>query len=109
MAGGEVIGEAANGIDAVELYFKLSPDLVLLDITMPGLDGVKTLNKIIGKDKNAKVIMISAVGHKEMICEAMRLGAKHFVTKPYNLDYAGTIIKSVIGKEYGGLECGTSI
>src|SRR5512140_1011861 len=94
--GGEVVGEAANGNEAVELYLKLSPDLVLLDITMPDLDGVDTLRKIMERDHKAKVIMVSSIGHKEMVWKALTLGAKHFVTKPYNAAYAGMVIKSVV-------------
>lgn len=95
-AGGDVIGEAKNGMEAVNLYFKLRPDIVLLDITMPGLDGVETLKKIIEKDKNAKVIIVSSLGHKEMVWKAIGLGAKHYVTKPFSPDYASTIIQSVV-------------
>lgn len=96
--GGDVIGEAKNGMEAVELYFKLNPDLTLLDITMPVLDGVETLKRIMEKDSNAKVIIVSSVGHKEMVWKAISLGAKHYVTKPFNPDYASTIIQSVVEK-----------
>jgi len=99
MIGGEVVAEATNGIEAVELYSRLNPDLVLLDITMPVLDGVDTLRKIMETDKKANVIMVSSIGHKEIIREALCLGAKHFLTKPYTPDYASIIIKSVLKKE----------
>jgi len=94
--GGVVVGEATNGNEAVELYFKLRPDLMLLDITMPLQDGVDTLRKIVAGDKEARVIMVSSIGHKEMIWRALCLGAKHFITKPYNAEYAGSIIKSIL-------------
>ena len=96
--GGNIVGEATNGMEAVELYLELNPDLVLLDITMPRLDGVDTLRRIMEKDKNAKVIMVSALGHKEMVWKAICLGAKHYVTKPYNPSHVGMIIKSVLEK-----------
>lgn len=96
--GGNIVGEATNGMEAVELYLKLNPDLVFLDITMPQLDGVDTLRRIMEKDKNAKVIMVSALGHKEMVWKAICLGAKHYVTKPYEPGYVGMIIKSVLEK-----------
>ena len=101
MLGGNVVAEAANGQEAVELYCRLNPDLVLLDITMPVLDGVDTLRRIIERNKNAKVIIVSSVGHKEMVWKAICLGARYFVTKPFSPDYVGTIIRSVIedGKE----------
>jgi two-component system, chemotaxis family, chemotaxis protein CheY len=100
--GGEVIGEAGNGNEAVEMYFRLKPDLVLMDITMPELDGVDALRKILEGDKNAKVIMISSIGHREMVYQAISLGAKHFVIKPYEPDYASMIIKSALHKKEGG-------
>jgi two-component system chemotaxis response regulator CheY len=96
--GGNVVGEASNGMEAIDLYFKLDPDIMLLDITMPVLDGVETLQKIMEKDKNAKIIIVSSVGHKEMVWKAICLGAKHYVTKPFNPDYASTIIQSVVEK-----------
>jgi two-component system chemotaxis response regulator CheY len=104
--GGEVVGEATNGREAVELYFSLRPDLVLLDITMPELDGVDTLREILAGDSSAKVVMVSSIGHREMVYKAISLGAKHFVTKPYESDYAGMIIKSILNRENGGPLCG---
>lgn len=103
--GGIVVGEASNGNEAVDLYFKLKPDLMLLDITMPVQDGVDTLRKIVEGDKSAKVIMVSSIGHKEMIWKALCLGAKHFITKPYNPEYARTIIRSTLEGKSGGPAC----
>lgn len=99
--GGCVVAEAENGVEAVELYFQVRPDLVLLDITMPLQDGVDTLRKIVEKDKGAKVIIVSSIGHKEMVWKALCLGAKSFVTKPYSADYAGMMIKAVVDEEPG--------
>lgn len=106
--GGDVVGEASNGMEAVELYFKLSPDIMLLDITMPVLDGVETLREIIKNDKNAKVIIVSSIGHKEMVWKAICIGAKHYITKPYNQAYASMIIKSIVEDKNGGLKCDTN-
>lgn len=99
--GGRTIGEAVNGAEAVKLYGQLKPDLVLLDITMPELDGIEALRKIMENDGRAKVIIVSSLGHKEMIWKALRLGAKHLLSKPYAPDYATMIIKWVLedGKE----------
>ncbi|MHB8880654.1 MAG: response regulator [Thermodesulfovibrionales bacterium] len=94
--GGHVVAEASNGQEAVDLFKQLSPDLVLLDVTMPVLDGVDTLRRILEANGLARVIMVSAVGHREMIWKAICLGAKHYVTKPYSPDYAGMIIRSVL-------------
>jgi two-component system chemotaxis response regulator CheY len=100
-AGGDVVGEAKTGDEAVELYSRHNPDLVLLDITMPVLDGVDALRKIMDANKDAKVIMISSIGHKEMVWKALYLGAKHFVTKPYSPEYVSTIIKAVVEHKGG--------
>jgi two-component system chemotaxis response regulator CheY len=96
--GGSVVGEASNGLEALALYGTLHPDLVLLDITMPQMDGVETLRHIIEQDKNARVIIVSSIGHKEMVWKAICLGAKSFVTKPYDPVYAGMIIGEVVGR-----------
>ena len=100
MTGGEVVGMATNGAEALDLYFSLKPDLLLLDITMPVLDGVDALRRIMEKDRGAKVVIVSSIGHKEMVRTALELGAKHLITKPYDIDYACMIIKSVL--ENGG-------
>ncbi|MBN2547069.1 MAG: response regulator [Spirochaetes bacterium] len=81
--GFEVVGEASNGIEAVELYSKLKPDVVLMDITMPRMDGIQALSKIMDLDKNAKVIMCSALGQQRLIIQAIQLGAKDFIVKPF--------------------------
>ncbi|MBK1812355.1 response regulator [Clostridium sp. YIM B02505] len=85
--GFEVVGEAANGVDAVDKYMKLKPDVVTMDITMPEMDGVQALEEIIKKDPSAKVIMISALGQETWIKKAVILGAKGFVVKPYKEEY----------------------
>ncbi len=99
--GGSVVGEASDGLEALSLYDALHPDLVLLDITMPHLDGVETLRRIIEQDKNARVIIVSSLGHKEMVWKAISLGAKSFVTKPLDLVHAGTIIHDVMSRKGG--------
>lgn len=106
--GGSVIGEAADGNEAVDLYFKLRPDLMLLDITMPVQDGVDTLRKIVARDRQARVIMVSSIGHKEMVWRALSIGAKHFITKPYNPEYAVWIIKTILEDRAGGSPCDTN-
>jgi len=81
--GFEVVGEASNGIEAIELYTKIKPDVVLMDITMPRMDGIQALSKIMDYDKNAKVIMCSALGQQRLIIQAIQLGAKDFIVKPF--------------------------
>lgn len=78
-----VIGEAANGIEGVELFRKLRPDIVTLDITMPIMNGLEALRAIMKEDKEAKVIMITVAGQKEMVVQAIRDGATDFIAKPF--------------------------
>ncbi len=81
-AGHTVVGEAVNGLDAIEKYRKLKPDLVTMDITMPDMEGVDALKEIRRIDPRAVVIMCSAMGQKQMIVEAIKSGAKDFIVKP---------------------------
>lgn len=81
--GHEIIGEAVNGLDGIEKYKELKPDIVTMDITMPEMDGISALEKIRTEDKSAKVIMISAAGQKNKIIEAVKLGASDFIQKPF--------------------------
>lgn len=78
-----VIGEAENGLQAVELYKTLKPDIVTMDITMPELSGIEALKQIKSLDKNARVIMISAIGHEASVREAIINGAIAFIIKPF--------------------------
>lgn len=80
----EVVAEGTNGLEAIELYKKYTPDLITLDITMPQMDGVAALKEIIAYDSNAFAIMISAAGQKEKLMQALNSGAKAFITKPFN-------------------------
>lgn len=79
-----VAAEAVNGVEAVELYAKVKPDLVTLDVTMPVMDGVEALKQIKEADPQAKVIMVTAAGQKNRILEALKLGANAFISKPFD-------------------------
>lgn len=79
-----VVGEAENGKVAIEKYKELSPDIVTMDITMPEMTGTEALKTIIGFDKNANIIMISAMGQEYLVKEAILAGAKSFVVKPFS-------------------------
>ena len=85
--GFQVVGEAENGSVAVRKYKELKPDIVTMDITMPEMDGVQALKEIRSLDPNSKVVMISALGQESYVREAVMLGAKGFVVKPYKEDY----------------------
>jgi two-component system chemotaxis response regulator CheY len=78
-----VVGEAADGVEAVEKFKTLHPDLVLLDITMPNMNGLEAMRKIFTIDPKAKVIMCSALGQQNLIVEAIRAGVKDFIVKPF--------------------------
>ncbi|MFU0801110.1 MAG: response regulator [Xylanivirga thermophila] len=93
----EVVGEAENGAKAVEKYKELSPDLVVMDITMPEMDGIQAVKEITNMDKSAKVIMCSAMGQQAMVIEAIQSGAKDFIVKPFQADRVIEAIKKVIG------------
>ncbi len=82
--GYEVVGEAENGLQAVEKYKELKPDLVTMDITMPEMDGIAAVKEIKKIDPNARIIMCSAMGQQSMVIEAIQAGAKDFIVKPFN-------------------------
>lgn len=82
--GHEIIAEASNGIEALEQYIKYKPDVVTMDITMPDCDGIRSVTNIIAYDKNAKIIMVSAMGQKAMVVDAIKAGASDFIVKPFN-------------------------
>lgn len=81
--GHEVVGEAANGEEALELYGQLQPDLVTLDIHMEPVDGISCLKRMRESDPSARVLMVSAIGQQVKIDEALSLGAIGYVTKPF--------------------------
>ena len=85
-AGHDVIGEAANGIEALEKYKVLKPDVVLMDITMPDRNGLEATKDITEYDSEATVIMVSALGQQDKVFTAIANGAKDFVVKPFEPD-----------------------
>ncbi len=87
----QVITEAKDGYEAVEKYKEFTPDLVLLDITMPKVNGLTALKEIQHYDPSAKVIMCSAMGQKSLIIEALQCGAKDFIIKPYFTNINSTL------------------
>lgn len=80
---GHEVVEASNGHEAVAAYGQVSPDAVLMDITMPEMDGIQATQKIKAQDPDARIIMVSALGQQAMLVNAMQAGAKDFVIKPY--------------------------
>ena len=95
--GYNVAGEAENGVKAVEKYNELKPDLVLMDITMPEMDGIQALKKIKEADSSARVIMCSAMGQQAMVIESIQAGAKDFIVKPFQADRVIEAVRKVVG------------
>ncbi|HHO81370.1 MAG TPA: response regulator [Bacillaceae bacterium] len=95
--GYEVVGEAANGVEAVALYRELRPDLVTMDITMPEMDGISALKEIRTLDTEAKVIMVSAMGQQAMVIEAIQSGARDFIVKPFQAERVVEAVRKVLG------------
>ncbi|MCI8428296.1 MAG: response regulator [Lachnospira sp.] len=95
--GYNIAGEAENGAKAVEKYAELKPDLVLMDITMPEMDGIEALKKIKASDANASVIMCSAMGQQAMVIESIQSGAKDFIVKPFQADRVIEAVQKVVG------------
>jgi two-component system chemotaxis response regulator CheY len=81
--GHEIVGEAANGNEAVERYQALRPEITTLDITMPEKDGITALKEILGLDPAARIVMCSALGQEAKVLESIRAGARDFVVKPF--------------------------
>ena len=98
-AGFRVVGEASNGEEAVELYQEKRPDVVLMDITMPKVDGLGALKEILKIDPEAKIIMCSALGQQSLIVQALQLGAKDFVVKPFREERVIASIKKILDIE----------
>lgn len=91
-----IASEAANGNEALREYGRLRPDIVLMDIVMPGMEGVETVKRICSEDPKARVIMISSVSYQEKVAEAMSAGAKCFIPKPVTTEELRRAIQSVL-------------
>lgn len=94
---GYSVVEASNGEEAVAAYSREKPDVVLMDITMPGMDGIAALKKILADHPDAKVIMCTALGQRSMVLEAIKSGAKDFVVKPFEPDQLLAAVKKQLG------------
>ena len=98
--GYEIVATAADGLEGVEKYKEIAPnvDLVTMDITMPKMDGIAALEKIMAFDKTAKVVMISALGKEDLVKQALLLGAKNYIVKPLDRTKVLERIASVLNK-----------
>jgi len=95
--GYNVVGEAENGLRAIEKYKELSPDLVIMDITMPDMDGIQAVRQIKKINADAKIIMCSAMGQQAMVIESIQAGARDFIVKPFQADRVLEAVKKVVG------------
>ncbi len=93
--GYEVAGEAANGEEAVSKYMELRPDVVTMDIVMPLKSGIEAVHEIVSFNKDAKIVMCSALGQESLVMEAIEAGAKDFITKPFKKENVLEIIKKL--------------
>ncbi len=98
-AGFRVVGEASNGEEALQMFQDKRPDVVLLDITMPKMDGLTALKKILEIDPNANVIMCSALGQQRLIVQAIQMGARDFIVKPFRSERVISSIKKTLNIE----------
>ncbi|GLI19232.1 MULTISPECIES: response regulator [Tepidanaerobacter] len=94
--GYQVSGEAENGAVAVQAYNELKPDLVIMDITMPEMDGIEAVKKIKAIDPSAKIIMCSAMGQQAMVIDAIQAGARDFVVKPFQPERVIEAVKKAL-------------
>lgn len=94
--GFDVVGEAPNGLKAVELYQNVRPDIVTMDITMPDMDGIEAVKRIKAIDSSAKIIMCSAMGQQNMVMDAIKAGARDFIVKPFQGDRVVEAINKVL-------------
>jgi two-component system chemotaxis response regulator CheY len=94
--GWEVVGEASNGREAVEMYERCCPDLVLMDLVMPEMEGIEAVERLLSLNRNARIVVVSSLGHDEIVEKALALGAKRFLTKPLKFGEATGILKRVM-------------
>jgi two-component system chemotaxis response regulator CheY len=93
----EIVGEAANGVDALTKYKELRPDVVTMDITMPEADGIQATKDIIAFDEDAKVVILSGIDQKEMLWKAIKAGAASYIVKPFENERVISTLKEVTG------------
>ena len=97
--GGQVAGEAGDGCTAITEYDRTNPDIVLMDITMPQMEGIDAAERIVRSHPNARIVMVSSVGYQDNIVAALQRGARHFVQKPVKPEVLYEVIKYVLGED----------
>src|SRR5713226_370120 len=99
MFGGAVAGEAGDGLTAIAEFNRSSPDIVLMDITMPQMEGIEAVERIVRQHASARIVMVSSVGYQENILAALQKGAKHFVQKPVKPEVLYEILRYVLSDD----------
>jgi len=94
--GYEIVADASDGVDAIEKYKKFKPDVVIMDITMPKLDGINAIKSILQIDPNARIVVCSAIGQHQLVIDAIKAGAKDFVIKPFEPQRLALAIKKAL-------------
>jgi len=97
--GGQVAGEAGDGMTAITEYERTNPDIVLMDITMPQMEGIEAVERIVRQHAEARIVMVSSVGYQENILAALQKGAKHFVQKPVKPEVLYEILRYVLSDD----------
>jgi len=97
--GGLLAGEAGDGLTAITEYDRTKPDIVLMDITMPQMEGIEAAERIVQSHPDARIVMVSSVGYQENIVAALQRGARHFVQKPVKPEVLYEVIKYVLGDD----------
>jgi two-component system chemotaxis response regulator CheY len=97
--GGEIAGEAGDGLTAIAEYNRTKPDIVLMDITMPQMEGIEAVERIVRQYPEARIVMVSSVGYQENILAALQKGAKHFVQKPVKPEVLYEILRYVLSDD----------
>src|SRR5438067_6962825 len=97
--GGEIVGEAGDGCTAITEFDRTTPDMVLMDITMPQMEGIEAAERIVRAHPDARIVMVSSVGYQENIVAALQKGARHFVQKPVKPEILYEVVKYEMGDE----------
>jgi len=97
--GGVMAGEAGDGFTAITEYNRTLPDIVLMDITMPQMEGIEAVERIVRQHPDARIVMVSSVGYQENILAALQKGARHFVQKPVRPDVLYEIVRYVLNDD----------
>jgi two-component system chemotaxis response regulator CheY len=97
--GGEVAGEAGHGLEAIQQYDRLLPDIVFMDVTMPEMEGIEAAERIIRQHPEARIVMVASVGDQENVSKALRKGVRHFLQKPPVLELLSEVIHHLLREE----------